>query len=185
MLAACLAQWLDLRPVQLIAVERHVCRRGRHCHSHKNIGFHQSLGPRSAQFVKETLQNTSSAAGDRIAFATLGRPTSRTKANSEAQAQSSSSGTLEPSYMGPSVTRASRSWGATPPRRKNSHRTGVIHTHRARGVERCASPSSEDEVEALLHPSHIDVSPPPSLIPLAGWLGSCCTGFGDVVIFGR
>ena len=138
--------------------------------------LHQLLGPRSAQFVKETSQNKSSAAGDRIAFATLGRPrpTSRTKANSEAQAQLSSSGALGASYMGPSVIRASRSRGATPPRRKNSHRTGVIdtlHTDRARRVERCVSPSSEDEVESLLHPSRIDISPPPSLIPLAGWMG--------------
>jgi hypothetical protein len=142
-------------------------------------GLHEILGLRHHQLFppdRVTPSRTASpkrrTAGDRIAFATLGRPP-KGKVDSYLSA---TNGHGAP-HTGHSMIKASQFHEVTRPRQKNSQLPGVsdaYHRSEVRAVRpthRYTSPSSEDEVEALLLPSRIAVSPSPPIIPSDSWLG--------------
>ncbi|KIM84627.1 hypothetical protein PILCRDRAFT_818205 [Piloderma croceum F 1598] len=144
-------------------------------------GLHEILGPRYDQLfppdrvTSRTASSKCRTAGDRIAFATLGRPP-KGRSNSKADGSLSTANERGAPHTGRSMIKASQFRGATPPRRKKSHLPGVSDTYHfseiraVRPTDRYTSPS-EDEVEAILLPSRMAVSPPPPIIPLGSWLG--------------
>jgi hypothetical protein len=140
-------------------------------------GLHEILGPRYDQLfppdrvMSRTASSKRRTTGDRIAFATLGRPP-KGRSNSKADGSlSTPSGRGAPSR---SMIKTSQFRGATPPGR---HLAGVSDTYHVsevrvvRPTDRYTSTSSEDEVEAIVLPSRVAVSPPPPIIPLGSWLG--------------
>lgn len=98
---------------------------------------------------------------DKIAFATLGRrpPASRQKSISKARTRLFDNGPTE----------ASQSYGGPPPRR---HHRPSVSWQRQEPIDPYLSLASEDEVEALLSPPRVAVSPPPRSLPLvSSWMG--------------
>src|SRR6202020_657163 len=88
------------------------------------------LGPRYDQFyppdkvMSRTASSKRRTAGDRIAFATLGRPP-KGRSNSKADDSLSTADGRGAPHIGRSMIKASQFRGATPPRRKKSHLPGV------------------------------------------------------------
>lgn len=89
--------------------------------------------------------------GERMAFATLGRPLSSSRNASHSTSVPSSSSTRN---VRPSATRINN--GDPPRRKKTDYRGQSSKLRRKQSSVRSQSPSSEEEVEALLFPSPTD-----------------------------
>ena len=135
----------------------------------------QILGSTSDQLIHtdrtmpyRNVSSNHSTTGNRMAFATLGRlpPVSRVELNSKAYTRLPGS---DASGASRSTILASSSRIGTPPRRrKEGHHPHATVLQHQNPVERCVSPSSEDEVEALLQ---LPGSVPSSLARPGGWMG--------------
>jgi hypothetical protein len=111
-----------------------------------------------------------STVGERMAFATLGRPppSSRIKSYPTSQPGSSSSDALKTRSVRSSATQINI---GEPPRRKKTHHRGAANIpqpsklRHEQSATRSPSPSSEEEVEALLYSSPKDRSHLPTFNP--------------------
>lgn len=120
-------------------------------------GLSQMFGSRAQETTSPDRRYQYSAVGERMAFATLGRlpPSSRIKSNQISQPGSSSSDALKTRSVRSSATQINI---VEPPRRKKTHYRGASNIpqpsrlRREQSVIRNPSPSSEEEVEALLCP---------------------------------